>query len=72
MKDLQIAKNEALAVYKMAKAAFMETVSRQNIKGDAKKWAEFCRAKADCMKLGVRIQADQRRKGASPLTAIYQ
>lgn len=55
MKDLQIAKNEALAVYKMAKAAFMETVSRQNIKGDAKKWAEFCRAKADCMKLGVRI-----------------
>lgn len=55
MKDLQIAKSEALAVYKMAKAAFMDTVSSENIKGDAKKWAEFCKAKADCMKLGVSI-----------------
>lgn len=55
MKDLQTAKNEALAVYKLAKAAFIETVNRENIKGDATKWAEFCRAKADCMRLGVRI-----------------
>lgn len=55
MKDLQTAKNETLAVYKLAKAAFMETVSRDNIKGDAKKWAEFCEAKRNCMLLGIRI-----------------
>lgn len=55
MKNLQTAKSEASAAYKLAKAAFMETVSRENIKGDAAKWAEFCRAKADCMRLGVRI-----------------
>lgn len=55
MKDLQTSKNEALEVYKVAKAAFMATVSRENIKGDATKWAEFCKAKADCMRLGVRI-----------------
>lgn len=55
MKDLQTRKNEALAVYKVSKSAFMETVSRENVKGDDAKWAEFCRAKADCMRLGVRI-----------------
>lgn len=55
LKDLQTRKNEALAVYKLAKAAFMETVSRENIKGDAKKWADFCDAKAACARLGVRI-----------------
>lgn len=55
MKDLQTAKNEALTIYKMAKTAFIKTVSRENIKGDAKKWAEFCNAKADCIRLGVRI-----------------
>lgn len=55
MKNLQESKSEALGVYKSAKAAFMATVSRENIKGDAAKWAEFCKAKADCMRLGVRI-----------------
>lgn len=55
MKNLQTNKKEALEVYRLAKAAFMATVSRENIKGDAAKWAEFCKAKADCMRLGVRI-----------------
>lgn len=55
MKNLQANKSEALAIYKMAKAAFMATVSRENAKGDSKKWVEFCNAKAACMRLGVRI-----------------
>lgn len=55
MKDLQKSKSEALAVYKLEKAAFMETVSRENIKGDATKWAKFCEAKRNCMLLGVRV-----------------
>lgn len=55
MKNLQTSKNEALAVYKSAKAAFMETVSRSNIGGDAEKWAEFCEAKRKCMLLGIKI-----------------
>lgn len=55
MKDLQTSKNEALKLYKQAKAAFMDTVTRENIKGDTAKWAEFCKAKAACMRLGVRI-----------------
>lgn len=55
MKDLKTAKSEALAVYKLAKVAFMETVSRENINGNAAKWADFCKAKSDCMRLGVRV-----------------
>ncbi|MCI8339221.1 MAG: hypothetical protein HFH62_11180 [Lachnospiraceae bacterium] len=55
MKDIQTSKKDALAAYKLAKVAFMETISRENIKGDAAKWAEFCEAKRICMLLGVRI-----------------
>ncbi len=55
MKDLQTSKKDALAAYKVAKMAFMETISKENIKGDAAKWAEFCEAKRNCMLLGVRI-----------------
>lgn len=52
-KDLQTKRAEALATYKLTRAAFMETVSRENIKGDAKKWREFCDAKIECRHFGI-------------------
>lgn len=55
MMNLQEGKEKALKAYKEAKAAFMETVSRDNIKGDFEKWKAFCDAKDNCMKYGVRI-----------------
>lgn len=55
MLNLKEAKANALGTYKLAKMEWMETVSRENIKGDFEKWKAFCGAKADCMKLGVRI-----------------
>ncbi len=55
MRDLQIAKASELTTYQTAKAAWLETVTADNIKGDFEKWKALCRAKADCMKLGVRI-----------------
>lgn len=55
MKNLNEAKANALNKYKAAKMAWMETVSKENIKGDFEKWKVFCGAKADCIKLGVRI-----------------
>lgn len=54
-KDLQARKADALALYKLAKAEFMATVTKQNTKGDFEKWKIFCARKADCMRLGVRI-----------------
>lgn len=54
-KNLQSGKAKALATYKLAKAAFAETVSRENIKGDPEKWIQFCEAKKACMLLGVII-----------------
>lgn len=55
IQNLEASKTNALAVYKLAKAAFMETVSRENIKGDWNKWVEFKNAERDCRLLGVRI-----------------
>lgn len=53
MRDFQTSKAEALAAYKKAKVASMETVSRKNIKGNPVKWAHFCSAKTVCMLLGI-------------------
>ena len=53
MKDLQSKKEMALQAYKLAKAEYNKTVSRENIKGDFEKWKIFCDAKAECMRLGV-------------------
>lgn len=55
MRNLNEAKESALNAYKAAKMSWLETVSNENIKGDFEKWKVFCGAKADCMKLGVRI-----------------
>lgn len=55
MMNLQESKEKALNAYRIAKMAWMETVSKDNIKGDFEKWKIFCSAKSDCMKLGVRI-----------------
>ena len=54
-KDLQARKSDALKLYQLAKAEFMKTVTKENIKGDFEKWKIFCDMKADCMRLGVRI-----------------
>ena len=54
-KNLQERKNDALKLYQLAKADFMATVSKDNIKGDFEKYKVFCDRKADCMRLGVRI-----------------
>lgn len=53
--DLKTSQEIALNAYKLAKADFMETVTKENIKGDFEKWKIFCKAKADCMKLGCKI-----------------
>lgn len=53
--ELQTKKNEALEAYKLAKAEFMATVTKENIKGDWGKWVAFCEQKKNCMKLGCRI-----------------
>lgn len=53
--DLKTSQETALNAYKLAKADFMETVTKENIKGDFEKWKIFCKAKADCMKLGCKI-----------------
>lgn len=55
MKKLNEAKEAALGAYRIAKMAWMETVSKGNLKGDFEKWKILCDAKADCMRLGVRI-----------------
>ena len=55
IENLKTAQENALKVYKLAKADFMTTVTKDNIKGDFEKWKIFCKAKADCMKLGCRI-----------------
>lgn len=55
MMNLQESKEKALNAYRLAKMAWMETVSKENIKGDFEKWKVLCGAKSDCMKLGVRI-----------------
>lgn len=34
---------------------FLQTVTRENIKGDFEKWKIFCERERDCMLLGVRI-----------------
>jgi hypothetical protein len=48
-------KNEALELYKMAKAEFAATITKDNIKGDFGKWKVLCDRKAACMRLGVRV-----------------
>lgn len=53
--ELKTKQAEALAAYKLAKVAFMKTVSNENVKGDFSKWKNYCDAKAVCMRLGVRI-----------------
>lgn len=55
IKDFKTSQETALNAYRLAKADFMATVTKENIKGDFEKWKIFCNAKADCMKLGCRI-----------------
>lgn len=55
MMNMQDQKKQALQAYKMARAAWMETATDENIKGDFEKWKIFCDAKRYCMKLGVII-----------------
>lgn len=55
MNELQTKKAEALEAYKLAKAEFMATVTKENIKGDWGKWVSFCECEKNCMKLGCRI-----------------
>ena len=52
---LRTSKENALNLYKLAKAEFMATITKENIKGDSEKWKIFCERKADCMRLGIRI-----------------
>ena len=54
-KDLQTKKAHALIAYKAAKNDFLQTVTRENIKGDFDKWKIFCERERDCMLLGVSI-----------------
>lgn len=54
-KNLQETRKDALMAYKKAKTEFLNTVTRENIKGDTQKWAKFCDTKLVCMRLGVRI-----------------
>ena len=53
--NLRESKEKALNAYRQAKMAWMETVTKENIKGDFEKWKTLCNVKADCMKCGVRI-----------------
>ncbi|MFQ9515303.1 MAG: hypothetical protein ACLRZ9_05690 [Eubacterium sp.] len=55
IQELRTKQSDALNAYKSVKLAFMETVTKNNIKGDFQKWKEFCDAKAVCCRLGVRI-----------------
>ena len=41
-------KEEVLKIYKEAKKKYLEDMSNEN-------WIEFCNAKVECMRLGVRI-----------------
>ena len=41
-------KDEALKIYKEAKKKYLENMSNEN-------WIDFCNAKSNCMKLGIRI-----------------
>lgn len=54
-KNLKTRKAEALELYKSAKADFLQTVTRENPKGDFEKWKIFCKRESDLMMLGVRI-----------------
>lgn len=45
---LEQKKTEALKRYKKAKEIYLNNMSKEN-------WIKFCDAKADCMRLGVRI-----------------
>lgn len=55
MMNLNEAKEKSIKSYKLAKIEWMKTVSKNNIKGDFEAWKILCDAKADCMRLGVRI-----------------
>lgn len=55
MMNLQESKERALRAYREARAAWMATITKENIKGDFEKWKVFCTAKSTCMKYGVRI-----------------
>ena len=55
IKDLRTSQETALNAYKLAKADFIATVTKENIKGDFEKWKILCDAKAVCMRLGCRI-----------------
>lgn len=46
--NLQERKTSALNTYKETKKAYLEERTDEN-------WKSFCNAKADCMRLGVRI-----------------
>jgi hypothetical protein len=54
-KSLQERKNDALELYKLERAEFMATITKDNIKGDFEKYKVACDRKEDCMRLGVRI-----------------
>ena len=41
-------KEEALRIYKEAKEKYLEDMTDEN-------WIEFCDAKTNCMRLGIRI-----------------
>ena len=58
-KDLQTRKNDALKLYQLAKAQYLQDKTAEN-------WRNFCDRKADCMRLGVRIQ--QERKAFHPVS----
>lgn len=53
--DLQTKKTNALELYNLAKAEFIATITKENIKWDFEKWKIFCSRKADCMRLGCKI-----------------
>lgn len=55
IKDLRTSQETALNTYRLAKADFIATVTKENIKGDFEKWKILCDAKAVCMRLGCRI-----------------
>ena len=55
MKNLTENKKNALQAYKEAKATYLATITRDNIKGDFEKFKAFTDAKRNCMKLGVII-----------------
>lgn len=53
--NLNEAKTKALNEYKASKKEWLDTVTKDNIKGDFEKWKILCNAKVNCMRLGVRI-----------------